>query len=293
MRLMTSKAAHTPPCLPTKALLLPFLLFTLGLFPTKIRGQENSSSTAQPDPGLYNPVANPKAVVILGHARFTVLTPQMIRMEWSADGKFEDHASWVFLNRDMPVPPFTHTVKHGAHGQVLTLSTDALKLTYDATRDGDGKFTADNLQVSLQLDGKEVTWHPGMAATGNLQGTTRTLDGARGDKTAEPIGQGLISRDGWVVVDDSKRPLFDSTDFQFKQGENSPWPWVLPRPTGDHQDWYFFGYGHHYKEALGRLCESGGANSIAAAFRVRHLVVALLGLHGPGTRSTGSGIPQE
>ncbi|MFZ2024639.1 MAG: hypothetical protein WAV06_23050, partial [Terracidiphilus sp.] len=34
-----------------------------------------------------NPVADPKAVVTVGNARFTVLTPQLIRMEWSADGK--------------------------------------------------------------------------------------------------------------------------------------------------------------------------------------------------------------
>src|SRR5437879_5913602 len=44
-------------------------------------------------PGLYDPVADPKAVVRVGNARFTVLTPQLIRMEWAADGKFEDHAS--------------------------------------------------------------------------------------------------------------------------------------------------------------------------------------------------------
>lgn len=150
----------------------------------------------------------------------------------------------------MPVPPFIHTVTRDGNGQVLTLATDALKLTYTLAPGGNGKFTADNLRVSFHLNGKEVTWHPGMPATGNLQGTTRTLDGARGSDTAEPIGPGLISRDGWVVVDDSKRPLFDSADFQFKQGEASPWPWVMARPTGDHQDWYFFGYGHQYKEAL-------------------------------------------
>ena len=43
-----------------------------------------------------DPVADPKAVVTAGNARFTVLTPQLIRMEWSATGKFEDHASLVF-----------------------------------------------------------------------------------------------------------------------------------------------------------------------------------------------------
>ena len=90
-----------------------------------------------------------------------------------------------------------------------------------------------------------------MPDTGNLMGTTRTLDGALGDKTKEPIEPGLISRDGWTVVDDSARPLFDSADFSFVNGENSPWPWVMQRPAGDRQDWYFFGYGHDYKQALG------------------------------------------
>ena len=89
-------------------------------------------------------------------------------------------------------------------------------------------------------------------------GTTRTLDGALGDKTKEPIGPGLISRDGWVVVDDSARPLFDSDDFSFVNGENSPWPWVMQRPAGDRQDWYFFGYGHDYKQALGDFIKVAG-----------------------------------
>jgi alpha-glucosidase (family GH31 glycosyl hydrolase) len=193
----------------------------------------------------YDPVADPKAVVVVGHARFTVLTPQLIRMEWAADGKFEDHASFVFLNRRLPVPKFTAK----RDGQQLTLDTDALHLVYNAAGD-EGKFTADDLTISFKLDGKEVSWHPGLPDTGNLQGTTRTLDGALGDKTKEPIGPGLVSRDGWVLVDDSMRPLFDSDNFTFAQGENSPWPWVMLRPGGDRQDWYFFGYGHDYKKAL-------------------------------------------
>src|SRR6185437_8146487 len=57
-----------------------------------------------------NPVADPKAVVLFGHARFTVLTPQLIRMEWSASNQFEDHASFVFINRRLPAPKFEHSV---------------------------------------------------------------------------------------------------------------------------------------------------------------------------------------
>ena len=207
------------------------------------------TTTAAPE-ATYNPVANLQAVVTQGNARFTVLTPQLIRMEWVADGKFEDHPSFVFLNRRLPVPKFTHSNVGGK----LTIQTSALQLTYTGT----DKFTADNLTITFTLDGKQVTWHPGTPDTGNLQGTTRTLDGALGGKTKEPIEPGLISRDGWTVVDDSTRPLFDSDNFNFTQGENSPWPWVQLRSAGDRQDWYFFGYGHDYKQALHDYVEVAG-----------------------------------
>ena len=203
-----------------------------------------------------NPIADPKAIVTAGHARFTVLTPELIRMEWAADGKFEDHASFVFLNRRMPVPKFESTVNKDAASPAVTIKTSALTLQYTGT--SDGKFTADNLSIALTVDGKPVIWHPGDADPENLQGTTRTLDGATGSHTHEPIEPGLVSRSGWAVVDDSTRPLFDSDDFTFKEGEKSPWPWVIERPAGDRQDLYFFGYGHNYRQALSDYVKVAG-----------------------------------
>jgi alpha-glucosidase (family GH31 glycosyl hydrolase) len=194
-------------------------------------------------PHSYDPVADARAVVRAGSARFTVLTPQLIRLEWAKDGKFEDHASFAFVNRALPVPQFTRQI---GPGNRVVLKTSALTLVYDPG-DTDGKFTADDLTVSFSLNGKEVVWKPGMEDTGNLLGTARTLDTARGGVKLEP---GLISRNGWTLVDDSARPLFDSADFSFRAGEQSAWPWVMLRPAGERQDWYFFGYGHDYKGAL-------------------------------------------
>jgi alpha-glucosidase len=177
-----------------------------------------------------DPAADPKAVVISGNARFTVLTPQLIRMEWAADGKFEDHASMVFLNRKLPVPKFETKTERGW----LLIATERLRLRYKAKS---GEFKPENLSIEFSLGGKAMTWKPGMKDTGNLRGTIRTLDGVKG---ATPLDPGLLSRDGWVLVDDSERPLFDHSD----------WPWVFPRPPGQRQDWYFFGYGRDYKQAL-------------------------------------------
>ncbi|HKF48622.1 MAG TPA: TIM-barrel domain-containing protein [Terracidiphilus sp.] len=210
------------------------------------------------------PVADPRAVVTLGHARFTVLTPQLIRMEWSADGRFEDHASFVFINRRLPVPRFQHVIADDK--SKVTIKTNALTLVYtpgaasisSPSPNPDGRFTSENLVINLEFGDKLAIWRPGMADDQNLLGTTRTLDGAVGDKTREPIEQGLISRAGWALVDDSSRPLFDSADFSFKEGEKSPWPWAIERPPGDRQDWYFFGYGHDYKKALGDYVKVAG-----------------------------------
>ena len=216
-----------------------------------------------------HPVADPQAIVTLGNARFTVLTPQLIRMEWSANGKFEDRASLVFINRQLPVPKF-RVFREGDIKQVtVAIVTDALDLTYrmdiaplGVTPPVDKGFTPDNLQIALTVDGKKVIWHPGDPDPQNLLGTTRTLDGALGSKTQQPIEPGLISRAGWALVDDSTRPLFDSTDFRFLNGESSPWPWAIARPAdeapGKYQDWYFFGYGHDYKQALGDYVKVAG-----------------------------------
>lgn len=223
--------------------LIPNLLTTsvlaLCIFPWTLYAAPSTNTGVH-----YDPIADPRAVVTVGAARFTILTPQLIRMEWASDREFEDHASLVFLNRRLSVPEFTH--ENGPQGSTV-IRTSALALTY-APGKSDEKFTAENLSISFNLGGKKMTWKPGMPDTGNLLGTTRTLDKVRGsDVQLEP---GLISREGWTVVNDSARPLFDSDDFSFTRGEESPWPWVTLRPAGDRQDWYFFGYGHDYKRAL-------------------------------------------
>ncbi len=205
---------------------------------------------------VNDPAADPHAEVVFQHARFTVLTPELIRMEWAANGQFEDHASLVFINRRLPVPRFQHSISDDK--EKLTIKTSALTLVYVPGGSPDGRFTPENLTITLSSFEVLTVWRPGMTDAQNLMGTTRTLDGAMGDKTREPIGQGIVSRSGWALVDDSTRPLFDTADFSFKEGEKSPWPWVMERPAGDRQDWYFFGYGHDYKKALGDYVRIAG-----------------------------------
>ena len=229
------------------------ILAAFSLFAVPAFAQSLPEAVADAPPAATEPAADPSAVVRAGHARFTVLTPELLRLEWAADDRFEDHPSFIFLNRRLPVPQITKKIS----GNTVTIDTGKLKLVYRRTDKAAG-FTATNLAITLQLDGKAVTWRPGTPSTGNLQGTTRTLDGARGaEHLKEPIGEGLISRDGWVLVDDAG-PLFDSSDFNFSHGDAKSQPWVLPRPSGSRQDLYFFGYGHDYKRALGDYVRVAG-----------------------------------
>ena len=62
-----------------------------------------------------NPVAHPDAVVNAGKARFTVLTPEMIRIQYSDRAFFEDRATFAIVNRRLPVPAFVFLLD-GADG---------------------------------------------------------------------------------------------------------------------------------------------------------------------------------
>ncbi|MDJ1480033.1 glycoside hydrolase family 31 protein [Cytophagaceae bacterium YF14B1] len=189
------------------------------------------SSTSFVSAHTIDPVANPDAIVIRGDVRFTILTSQMIRMEWAPEATFEDSASFVFINRNLPVCPYTVE----ENDDWLIIRTEKLLLKYKI---GSGEFKEDNLSIELELNGRQIRWQPGMEDTGNLRGTNRTLDRAEGAVEIEP---GILSRDGWTIVDDSERPLL---------AEDGDWAWIKARPQRNRQDLYFFGYGHNYRQAL-------------------------------------------
>jgi alpha-glucosidase (family GH31 glycosyl hydrolase) len=334
-------------------------------------------------------------VVVDGNARFEVLAPTLIRLEYAGQGDFLDGTTFNAVNRDFPVPAYTADVENGWR----VIRTSELTLRY---KEGSGPFAPDNTSMTLTVAGKPVTWAPsatpcqpgvvcqaetaklagGAAVATNHQGysgsgfvdgfgnsgasvtwpvydvpTTGSYDlhvrysnnrsgdgqlkprtlsllvnGARvgqvtfpttaswddwatveqtvplragadtvalaceqGDTcnvnldwltvTAPgsplppppgttppnppsssqnlggwlgslqlvtgpvPVGDGLLSRAGYYVLDDS------STGVRTANGWIEPRDQAQPQP---HQDWYFFGYGHHYKTALADLAKLTG-----------------------------------
>lgn len=194
--------------------------------------------TAYAAEDVYDPVADPAATVTCGNARFTVLTPELIRMEWSENGQWNDAKTLTFVNRKLDVPAFKSSVS----SKGAKINTGALNLVYV----NDGKpFNENNLSISFKCNGRKQVWHPGMTDSLNLMGTTRTLDKADGKKfnKRKKMEDGLISRSGWAVVDDSGKHRLVPTESHWKE-------WVGMPDEANVQDLYFFGYGHDYKKAL-------------------------------------------
>ena len=180
------------------------------------------------------PVADPKAIVRVPKARFTILTSRLIRMEYDPTDVFEDGPSQVFWYRQQDVPPFQLTQTEGE----LEISTGELSLIYKTGE----KFMPETLYIHIRKTG--TTWFYGDANLRNLGGTYRTLDEADG---AVPLESGLVSRSGWVVVDDSRGLVFN------EEG------WLEERKASEEAlDLYFFGYGDNYQACLTDYCKVSG-----------------------------------
>ena len=175
---------------------------------------------------------------IVGKARFTLLTDRMVRCEWSEDGEFEDRPSITFVNRAMS--PVKHTLT--CKGDGAAIETDRMRLEWTG-----GAFDEHNLVVN------------GIAAlapdTENLLGTMRTIDGRSNIKDLLPrMEQGLLSRRGVTVVDDTSTPLFVKGGEYWKE-------WVAERPKrgkNTYRDIVVFAYGHDYKGCLGDYVRVAG-----------------------------------
>ena len=165
--------------------------------------------------------------------RFTVLTSRMFRMEYAEDGVFEDRASQYFFYRDFVRSEYTAQRTDG----FLTIETEELLLSYKEGAD----FAADTLSIRLKKFPSSM-WHFGGTAD-QLKGTASTLDIADGEV---PLEDGVCSRNGYAVVDDSQTLLLT------EEG------WFDIRKEGV-KDVYFFGYGHDYVGCIQDLYRITGA----------------------------------
>lgn len=169
-----------------------------------------------------------ETVVIKGEKyRLTVLTAGLIRLEYSEIGVFVDQPSQIIMNRAFP-SPMVHAEETEAE---VRLVTDRLWLNYNKK-----EFSPAGLQIKVNVGHHThpAIWHYGDEPQ-DLLGTARTLDEADG---SIPLEHGILSVDGWSLLDDSATLLLNEVG------------WVQQRPDRAAKDIYFFGYGRDYLTAL-------------------------------------------
>src|SRR5271156_5082651 len=150
--------------------------------------------------------------IVDGNARFTVITQNLVRMEYAEGAAFTDASTLFACDRNSRFDGATIE----RQGEGVSIDTGIISLSYTP----DGKpFSAGNLSAKIRGGGQ---WKPGMVDELNLGGTVRTLDGVYGPID---LGQGLLSRSGWALVDDSATPVLSAD-------------WVASRPNKRGIDWY-------------------------------------------------------
>lgn len=173
------------------------------------------------------PAARKENIIQGDKYRITMLTEGLVRLEYSEEGVFEDRATQTVLNRDFERTDFN--IKETE--EELEIATQRLRITYNKK-----EFSPQGLKIQVvgNAGSWNNTWHYGEMPGKDLKGTARTLDEVDG---ACELGNGLISMDGFNVLDDSKSLALT------EEG------WVEPRKKGI-QDIYFWGYGVDYSGCL-------------------------------------------
>lgn len=175
--------------------------------------------------------------VTIGNARFTFITPGLVRMEYALDGQFIDDPTLFAMHRDTSFSDF-QVENQGNHRYLL--STSLMKIDF---LDNGFPFGQTNLNVSFRHQEKKRNWKIYMTTeAGNLGGAIETLDGVGG---YTKVQEGLLSRNGWYAIHDSNKEIL-------RNG------WVTPRNPEHVQDIYLFVYGTDFKAALKSLQAVGG-----------------------------------
>jgi alpha-glucosidase (family GH31 glycosyl hydrolase) len=173
--------------------------------------------------------------VVDGKARFEVITPSLLRLEYASDRSFEDRRSQASAGRFSTNPRFTTRKRRGWR----ELRTSRMTLRW---RRGSGPFGRANLR--LEAGGRDL--RPALGPNPSpLGGWRRSLDHVDGPV---PLHEGMLSRAGWYLLDDSETALMTGDGFTER-----------PARDGDYQDLYLFAYGRDYKRGLRDLRTLTGA----------------------------------
>lgn len=195
----------------------PLVVAAVALGPSVPAGASGTTSDRSPV-DLATPIdlgdgmANQSAIVRSGDVRIEVLSPTLLRLEYSPTGDFENLPTVNALNRRMPVPPYQ--VRDDAGW--LTVKTSRALLRY---RIGSGPFTTANTTLVYSVAGRTAVVHPAWDAvcTFNQVCQAGSAELGGGDSYSQTQG-GYESASGYV-------------GYMLEPGTRATWR-VLGAPSG-------------------------------------------------------------
>mgnify|MGYP002542384194 CR=1 FL=1 len=173
--------------------------------------------------------------IVIGNSRITFITDNLVRLEYANHAKFLNDSTLFAVDHSRR----NVDVNVESEGRKYIFTTKAMRLEVDA----DGcPFGQNNVKASWRQCGEQREWHMTDTQTRNLWGPVVTLDAV-----GRPIPrmEGLLSRDGWYLINDSGKDVY-------KNG------WLQYRDRDHVQDLYLFVYGTDYKAALRSLAAISG-----------------------------------
>ena len=207
--------------------------------------------------------------VTFGRARFSFYSDRLVRLEWSENARFEDRPTLRAKRPEKPTTPVTVERTDSS----IRIHTAHLRLDYRESADG---FTRKTLQVAFRHRGRNRIWRFGQSSRNRFKGLARSLDNCDGEDLARvrtneagqneviprgrrvPVDEGVVSTEGWAVVDDSGGLPLDNA------GKADQW-YGEPIP-GARVDQYLFVHGDDFKAAVSDATRVFGTQPLPPRF---------------------------
>ncbi len=175
-------------------------------------------------------VANKENVIEGKSYRFTVLTDNLIRLEYNKNGVFQDKPTELVWYRNMEKVPF----EKKESPTLLEIKTKYFKLTYVKEKPFIGTKMNPIAHLKVELLNTDRIWYYGHPEARNFGTPGFSLDKTEGKLK---LSKGLYSSDGFVAIDDSNSNVME------KNG-------TVSRRREEEIDIYLFMYGRDFKKCL-------------------------------------------
>ena len=187
-------------------------------------------------------LAKDKSIILGTKYRITILSENLIRLEYNKMGHFNDLPTEKVWSRSFNVPDFT--VREDQ--MFLEVSSKFFKLTYLKNKPFKGTKLNPMGNLKVEILNTDKVWYYGHPEVRNFKTIPSSIEDMIKNKK---LPNGLYSQDGFVTIDDSNSKKFEITG-------------TVLEPNEDSIDMYLFIYNNNFETCLKDYFKLTGSPSI-------------------------------